>query len=328
MTRAARDVIQEDIIIVGNGALALFAAHKARQKGLTALMVGQGAPFERFLLLHENALRVLEGNFGEAPGHALRGLKALNRALAPVRRLDFARYGLRLHAMRHTALTDFLRARVETEALRARVAALDAARGVARLADGGELRARRMVVNTAAGFVRPRLRWRHRKVFRMGFIRNPPERDWAVQINDAGTYAVIVPFGAEAAVVSSGDMAPLARYLRQDLADIDFMELKLQTWCGLGMRQGKVVHVGEAIRRVHPHTAQGLNRGLDAIDALFEGKGLARERLHDCLMWAGGVLLDLTWGSAPRLTRASLALMDTRAGMKLASGMLLSQRRG
>ena len=309
-----------DVLIVGNGALALFAAHKARQKGHSALIIGAGEPFERFLLLHENALRVLERNFGQAPGHALRGVRVLNRRLEPLRELAFSARGLRLHAMRYSALLNFLRRQVKADVLPARVSAISE-QGALQLPDGRCLLARLMVVNTAAGFVRPRLRWRHRKIFRMGFIHDPPEREWAVQINDAGTYAIIVPFGAEAAVVSSGDVWPLARYLKRDVADIGFEELKLETWCGWPMRQGRVVHVGEAIRRVHPHTAQGLNRALDAIDALFEGRGLMREQALDCLMWAGGVLLDAVWGKYPSLARLSLALMNTRAGMHLAAGL-------
>ena len=321
---------EADVVITGRGALALFAAHRSRQAGLRPLVIGRGRPFERFLLLHENALRVLEATFGTAPGHALQGVRVLDLSLAEIRRLDFARRGFRLHAMRYTALLDWLEAAVAPEmpVIDAEIAAISP-EGLVTLKDGRRFRARRLVVNTVAALApRRRLRVRHRKVFRMGFIADPPERDWAVQINDRGSYAIIVPFGADAAVVSSGDAAPLKRLLGARWDGLSMAELHLETWCGWRWRQERIVHVGEAVRRVHPHTAQGLNRALDALDALFAGGALKREKVHDCLVWVGGVLLDAVWGGpSPALIRASLALLDTGPGLRLASGTLLQGRR-
>ncbi len=308
-----------DIIILGQGALALFAARKVLMKGEKALVIGEGVPFDRFLLLHENALRRLERVYGSAPGHPLTGVKVLNRHLEPLKFLSFADYGLRLHAMRYSALLEWMRPWHEAEAITARVASLDG-EGRVRLADGRTFSARKMVINTIAAFNRPRLRFRHRKVFRMRFLQTDVAQDAVLQINDAGCYAAIVPFGDEAAVVSSGDETPLRALLGESVMKTPVMELHLETWCGLIMRQGRVVHVGEAFRRVHPHTGQGLNRALDTIDALLEGRGLARERIYDCLMWAGGIALDLSWGVSPFLRDAIFSLLDTRIGMRLLSG--------
>ncbi len=320
-----------DVIIAGRGALAMFAAQRARQAGLKPLVVGSGRPFERFLLLHENALRVLEAAFGTAPGHPLRGVRVLDRSLGDIRRLDFARRGLRLHAMRHSALLDWLERRSSSgvPVIDAEIATLSP-NGALTLRDGRTFRAGRMVLNTVAALApRRRLRVRHRKVFRMGFITGPPEQDWVVQINDRSTYAILVPFGADAAVVSSGDPAPLFDFLGMEKKDLPLATLKLETWCGWSWQQGRIVHVGEAVRRVHPHTAQGLNRALDAIDALFAGRSLLREKMHDCLVWAGGVLLDAIWGGpSPALIRGSLALLGTGPGLALASGTLLQRRLG
>ena len=311
---------ERDVIVVGRGALALFASRKAAARGMSVLRVGDGVPFERFLLLHENALRILEREYGAPWGHPLRGIRVLDRELRPLRDLDFAAYGMRLHAMRYSALLERLRGHDRAEEIEARVAGLGRD-GMVRLSDGRLLRGRRMVVNTAAGLASgAALRFRHRKVFRMGFLPDFGEDDQVVQINDAGTYAAIVPFGGEAAVVCSGDMAPLERLLGGRMAGLAFRELRLETWCGLSHRDGRVRHVGEAARRVHPHTGQGLNRALDTVDALFEGRGMLRERVYDCLMWAGGIVLDLSWGSSPRLRDLSFALLDNRPGMKLLSG--------
>jgi len=200
--------MEADVVIVGRGALAVFASIEARRRGLEAVRIGTGLPFERFLLLHENALRILEHACGEAAGHPLKGIRVLDRNLEPLREMSFSEYGLRLHAMRYSALLTFLRERDDTPEVEGRVVALEPD-GVARLEDGREFRARRMVVNTAAGFTRPRLRFRHRKVFRTGFVGHCPDPDRVVQINDAGTYAAIVPFGTEAAIACSGDAAPL-----------------------------------------------------------------------------------------------------------------------
>ncbi len=310
---------EADVVIVGRGALAVFASIAARRRGLEALRVGTGLPFERFLLLHENALRILERTCGEAVGHPLKGIRVLDRNLEPLREISFTRYGLRLHAMRYTDLLAFLRERDDTREVEGRVVALEPD-GVARLEDGREFRARRMVVNTASGFARPRLRFRHRKVFRTGFVDHCPDPDRVVQINDAGTYAAIVPFGRGAAIACSGDTAPLERLFGGDPGLSDFRELRLETWCGTGVRRGRVFHVGEALRRVHPHTGQGLNRALDTVDAIFGNDGLFRERVYDCLMWAGGVMLDLSWGTSPFLRDLSYALLDNAPGMKLLSG--------
>ena len=310
---------ETDVVIVGRGALAVFASIAARRRGLETVRIGTGLPFERFLLLHENALRILERTCGEAAGHPLKGIHVLDRNLEPVREMSFSRYGLRLHAMRYSALLAFLRERDDTSEVEGRVVALEPD-GVARLEDGQEFRARRMVVNTAAGFTRPRLRFRHRKVFRTGFMDHCPDPDRVVQINDAGTYAAIVPFGTEAAIACSGDTAPLERFLGGDPGLSGFRELHLETWCGTRVREGRAFHVGEALRRVHPHTGQGLNRALDTVDAIFAGDGLIRERAYDCLMWVGGVMLDLSWGTSPTLRDLSYALLDNAFGMKLLSG--------
>jgi len=310
---------EADVVIVGRGALAVFASIAARRRGLEVLRIGTGLPFERFLLLHENALRILERTCGEAVGHPLKGIRVLDRNLEPLREISFTRYGLRLHAMRYTDLLAFLRERDDTREVEGRVVALEPD-GVARLEDGREFRARRMVVNTASGFARPRLRFRHRKVFRTGFVDHCPDPDRVVQINDAGTYAAIVPFGRGAAIACSGDTAPLERLFGGDPGLSDFRELRLETWCGTGVRRGRVFHVGEALRRVHPHTGQGLNRALDTVDAIFGNDGLFRERVYDCLMWVGGVMLDLSWGTSPFLRDLSYALLDNAPGMKLLSG--------
>ncbi len=312
---------ETDVVIVGRGALAVFASIEARRRGLEAVRIGTGLPFERFLLLHENALRILERTCGGAVGHPLKGIRVLDRNLEPLREMSFARHGLRLHAMRYTDLLAFLRERDDTPEVEGRVVSLEPD-GVAKLEDGRVFRARRMVVNTAGGFTGPRLRFRHRKVFRTGFVDHCPDPDRVVQINDAGIYAAIVPFGTEAAIVCSGDTAPLERLLGGDPGLSGFRELHLETWCGTGLRQGRVFHVGEALRRVHPHTGQGLNRALDTVDAIFAGDGLFRERVYDCLMWAGGVMLDLYWGTSPFLRDLYYALLDNAPGMKLLSGTM------
>ncbi len=313
--------MEADVVIVGQGALAVFASIEARRKGLDAVRIGTGQPFERFLLLHENALRILERVCGKAVGHPLKGIRVLDRDLRQIREVSFSRYGLRLHAMRYSSLLSFLREQDATSEIEGRVVALERD-GVASLEDGRKLLARRMVVNTAGGFATARLRFRHRKVFRTGFVNDCPDPDWVLQINDAGTYAAIVPFGREAAIACSGDPAPLVRLLDGDPGLSGFRELHLETWCGTGLRQGRVFHVGEALRRVHPHTGQGLNRALDTVDAIFAGDGLFRERVYDCLMWAGGVMLDISWGTSPFLRDLSYTLLDNAPGMKLLSGTM------
>ncbi len=315
-----------DVIITGRGALALFAARKARQVGFSPLIVGTGRPFERFLLLHENALRALENVLGMAPGHPLRGVRVLDAGLREVRRLDFQRAGLRLHAMRYSALLALLEEGDTADIVEAGMDCIDPAGRVV-LTDGRELSAP-MVVNTVAGLApRRRLRVRHRKTFRMGFIDRAPDDTWAVQINDAGTYAIIIPFGDDAAVVSSGNAAPLQGLLGASADGLAFRQLRLESWCGWRIRQGRILHVGEALRRVHPHTAQGLNRALDTVATIFDGGSLWRERMHDCLIWAGGILLDGIWGGpSSALVRTSLALLATAPGLCLASGILLQRR--
>ena len=311
---------EHDIIIIGAGALALYASRVARRKGFSVLRIGAGRPFERFLLLHENALRLLEKHYGTAPGHPLVGIKVLDKDLKPLRTLSFAAHGLRLHGMRYTALHALLRRHDEAETLATRAAAVSPDATV-RLEDGREHRARVMALNTAGGFTRPWPRFTHRKVFRMRFLRTDVCTDYVLQINDAGTYAAIVPVGGgEAAVVTSGDEAPARALVGEAMEAVQAQELRLQTWCGWKLRQGRLFHIGEAARRVHPHTTQGLNRALDTIDAIFEGDGLLREKVYDCLMWAAGVGLDLSWGTSPFLRDVTYRLLDTGWGMKLLSG--------
>ncbi len=185
---------EADVIVIGAGALALFAARRAQRAGLTALRVGAGMPFERFLLLHENALRALERNYGEAPGRPLRGIRALDADLRPLRTLDLAARGLRLHGLRYSALLDFMAERDEAAAIEAR-AEWVSPEGAVRLEDGRTLRAARMVVNTAVSLRRrrPWLRHEHAKTFRLGFVPAVVDAEHVLQINDAGTYAIVVP---------------------------------------------------------------------------------------------------------------------------------------
>ena len=317
---------EADVIVIGAGALALFAARRAQRAGLTALRVGTGTPFERFLLLHENALRALERNYGAAPGRPLRGIRVLNADLRPLRTLDVAAHGLRLHGLRYSALLDFLHRHDEVEAFDARVESL-APDGAVRLADGRLLRARRLVVNTAVSLRRgrPWLHHEHAKPFRLGFVPAVVDAEHVVQINDAGTYAIIVPMPGggegESALACSGDLAPVERLFGRPLAAHLGPPVKLVSWCHGGMRQGQVVHVGEAQRRMHPHTGQGLNRALDVIDALFADGGLRRAWWLDCAYVLGGLVLDAIWGRHPRLRDLTYALAATSFGLRLMAGL-------
>ena len=314
---------EPDVIVIGAGALALFAARRAQRAGLSVLRVGQGTPFERFLLLHENALRALEGNYGEAPGRPLRGIRVLDSGLRPLHTLDLAARGLRLHGLRYSALLDFLHHHDKAQVLDTRVESL-APEGAVRLADGHVLRAHEMVVNTAVSLRRrrPWLHHAHAKAFHLGFVPAVVDAEHVVQVNDAGTYAIIVPIpGGESALACSGDIAPVERLFGCSLAAHIGPPVKLASWCHGPMRRGRVVHVGEAQRRMHPHTGQGLNRALAVIDALFEGRGLRREWWLDCTYVLGGLVLDAIWGHHPRLRDLTYALVSTTPGLHLMAGL-------
>ena len=310
-----------DVVIVGKGALALFSSFKAHKKGLSSIRIGKGVPFERFLLLHENAVRVLERNYGTAFGHSLRGLKVLDRNLKMLREFDFQKYGIRLHSARYSHLYEFMKERAPGEEMEDWVEEI-LPDGVVKTKSGKEFRAGRFVINTAKGFTKPLLKFRHRKVFHMGFINMDFDRQWVYQINDRGTYVAVVPFEEDFAIVYSGDPTPAENLLGIDPKDMDFMKLELETYYSPFIKKGRVYHVGEAIRRVHPHTGQGLNRALDTIEAIFENKSLLKESTYDFFMWLGGVLLDLSWGSSPFLRDLSFRFLDSKPGARILSGTL------
>ena len=247
----------------------------------------------------------------------------LDARLRPLRTLDLAARGLRLHGMRYSALLDFLARRDEAEALEARVQDISP-EGAVRLEDGRVLRAGRMVVNTAVSLrrARPWLHHAHAKAFRLGFVPAVVDAEHVVQVNDAGTYAIIVPMpGEESALACSGDIAPVERLFGRPLTERLGPPVRLASWCHGPMRWGRVVHVGEAQRRMHPHTGQGLNRALAVIDALFAGRGLRREWWLDCAYVLGGLALDATWGRHPRLRDLTYTLANTSFGLKLMAGL-------
>ncbi len=310
-----------DVVIVGSGALALFSSLKAHQKGYSCIRIGKGVPFERFLLLHENAVRVIQRNYGVAFGHPLKGLKVLDRNLKQLREFSFEKYGIRLHSARYSHLYRFMEEHARGEEVEDWVEYMDKD-GTVRTKSGREFRARRFVINTAKGFKKPTFRFKHRKVFHMGFVNMDFDRKWVYQINDRGTYIAIVPFEEDFAIVYSGDPSPVEKLVGLNPQDMSFMELKLETYYHPFYREGKIYHVGEAIRRVHPHTGQGLNRALDTIEAIFEGKNLLREEVYDLFMWLGGIGLDLSWGSSPLLRNLSFILLDNPLGARILSGTL------
>lgn len=310
-----------DVVIVGKGALALFSSLKAHQKGLSSIRIGEGIPFERFLLLHENAVRVLEKNYGIAFGHPLRGLRVLDGKLKQLREFSFEKYGIRLHSARYSHLYEFMQKHAHGDEAEDWVEYIGKD-GIVRTKSGKEFKVGKFVINTAKGFRKPLLKFRHRKVFHMGFASLDFDRDWVYQINDRGTYIAIVPFEEDFAIVYSGDPSPMEKLVGLNPQELNFMKLELETYYHPFYREGKIYHVGEAIRRVHPHTGQGLNRALDTIEAIFEGKSLLREEVYDFFMWLGGIGLDLSWGSSPFLRNLSYILLDNPLGARILSGTL------
>ena len=310
-----------DHIIVGSGALARFAAFKSEEKGYSTLRIGSGRPFDRFLILHENAIRNFERNFGSPFGHALHGLKVLDSKLRPCRQFDFRKYGSRLHSARYSKLLEYIAAHDAAEHIEAEVSGMHAD-GTLLTADGQKFTARKAIINTAKGFAKPRFRFRHKKEFHMAFASLDFDREWVWQINDRGSYAAVVPFENEFALVYSGDPSPLFRLTGIRDRDIRFQSLQFETYYSSRYVQGKIFHCGEAIRRMHPHTGQGLNRGLDTIDSWFEGRNLGKEKVYDFALYLGGILLDKSWGNNRSLIRASYRLLDNGPGVKLLSGTL------
>jgi len=310
-----------DHIIVGSGALASFAAFKSEDKGFSTLRIGSGRPFDRFLILHENAIRNFERNFGSTFGHPLQGLKVLDSKLHTYHKFDFRKYGSRLHSARYSKLLAFIESHDKAPHIEAEVSEIQAD-GTVLTTDGQKFMARKAVVNTVKGFAKPLFRFRHKKEFHMAFAPLDFDREWVWQINDRGSYAAVVPFENEFALVYSGDASPLYNLTGIQDKDMHFQSLQFESYYSPRYVQGKVFHCGEAIRRMHPHTGQGLNRGLDTIDAWFEGRKLGKEKTYDLALYIGGILLEKSWGSNRRLTRASYQLLDSRAGVKLINGTL------
>ena len=310
-----------DYIIVGSGALARFAAFKSAQKGFSTLRIGSGLPFDRFLILHENALRNFERNFGSTFGHPLHGLKVLDKKLKAYRNFDFRKYDTRLHSARYSKLLEYIASHDQAAHIEAKVSEIHAD-GTLLSSDGQKFTARKAIINTAKGFAKPQFRFRHKKEFHMAFASLDFDREWVWQINDRGSYAAVVPFENEFALVYSGDPSPLFQLPGIRGKEIRFQRLRFETYYSSRYVQGKVFHCGEAIRRMHPHTGQGLNRGLDTLDAYFEGKKLGKEKGYDFALFLGGIMLDKSWGNNRSLIRASYRLLDNRPGVKMLSGTL------
>ncbi len=310
-----------DHIIVGSGALARFAAFKSEQKGYSTLRIGSGLLFDRFLILHENALRNFERNFGSAFGHPLHGLKVLDSNLRQFRTFDFRKYGTRLHSARYSKVLEYIASHDRAPHMEATVSEIHAD-GTLLSSDGEKFRAGKAIINTAKGFARPQFQFRHKKEFHMAFASLDFDCEWVWQINDRGSYAAVVPFENEFALVYSGDPAPLFRLTGIRSNEIRFQSLRFESYYSSRYVQGRVFHCGEAIRRMHPHTGQGLNRGLDTIDAYFEGKKLGKEKGYDFVFYLGGIILDKSWGNNRSLIRASYHLLDKRPGVKMLSGTL------
>ncbi len=306
------------VLIVGNGVLGWFLAKRMKDLGLEVQMVGKGKPMERFIILQENAIKVLEKTYGDYPGQRIRGIRVLDLRGRTKRRLEFG--GSRMASVPYHALLSFVEGNSPKVDLVSDFALSISPSGEVKTQKGLTLKGDLVAVATGKP-MRKTLVWRHKK-FYFGFVDLDVEREWILQVNDRGFYAVITPFedGRCALATSSQDVAPLRRIFggfEWKPVPLDLTSYYTPFW-----RRGKVVYLGDSVRRFHPHTTQGINRALWVADRFVERgfKVSPVDLLGEAVFLLEGILLDMLWGSHPLMINLSYFPLTTAPGRALLSG--------
>ncbi len=312
----------EKAVVVGNGALGMFVARRLARMGVETVLVGKGKPAERFVVLQENAIRVLEREYGGYPGRRVRGIRVLDLRGNVRRIIDAESRGLRMASVPYSDLLAFLGSGLEGVLKVEEYAVSVEPSGRVRTESGKEYEGDRVFVAVGRP-TRGVVSYRH-KTFYLGFPTLSAEEDWILQINDRGFYAVLTPFGGGryALATSVEDVSPLfplfGRFAWEPVP------LHLSSYFTPFWRKGKVLYLGDSVRRFHPHTTQGINRALWITERFF-GRGMRfglRDVLGEALFFLEGIVLDTLWGSHPPLISLSYLPMSLGFGYTLMAGTL------
>ena len=309
-------------VVVGNGALGLFTARRARDMGMGVVMVGKGKPPDRFIVLQENVIRVLERVYGGYPGVRVKGIRVLDLKGREWRRIEGEKRGLRMASVSYGDFLAFLEENLkDVERVEGYATSLDPS-GSVRTESGREINGDHVFVAVGKPF-RKVVSYKH-KTFYLGFPRLSAEEVWILQINDSHFYAVVTPFGQGryALATSSEDVSPL-KELFGDF-EWDPFPLNLSSYYTPFWRKGKIVYLGDSVRRFHPHTTQGINRAIWVTDRFFR-RGLKFspwDVFGEFVFFLEGIVLDSLWGSGRRRIRLSYFPMDVGFGYTLMAGTL------
>ncbi len=289
-------------LIIGNGIVAQYTALKLHQLGFSVRVVGEGVPFERFLLLHESGYRALEQVLPQVPAYPLQGIKAYWKGTIRWER-PFYRWNLRLgtisyHRLWHLLAEELQQHRIPV--LPHRIARIDEHQGQALTEDGQVLSANKIYLTVPhPEFVQrhpPVWSYVHPKDLWMGWVNQAGRHQWAYQWQNTEGYALLIPMHDRYVYVATD--AAVARQLSQKCyvpVPQKWLPLKLRSHWYWQRQFDKIILVGDAARRMHPHTGLGLNDALRQLTHLPRYPTLS-DRLRDLTLLLGGIILEACWG--------------------------------
>ncbi len=287
-------------IVIGNGIVGQFLALKLYSLGKQVTLVGKGVPFERFLLIHECGFRALESIVEQIPVFHLNGIKAFWEG--NIRwTLPFDQWRLRLGTITYHHLWKILQEELQTRnipIIESHVIRLYEQTGTIVLENNQVIKGNNISLtvplNEFTNRHKPTLTYRHSKPLYMGWTEMPAHHHWAYQWQSKLGYSLLIPMREKYVFVTTDpeNANELSQICEIPLPN-SWIKLPLQSHWYLKRQYGKVTLVGDAARRMHPHTGLGLN---DTLRQISKKQISFTHKLKDFSLFIGGIFLENCWG--------------------------------
>ncbi len=292
-----------DAIVLGNSVLSIVA-HRILASRFSTIRIGVSKPFmDRFIILTPKSERILTDLFGKLPTNSINYLKVMDEKGKIYDKIALDGFS----SIRYSTLLKLLREKLQEGYIEEEVIHVHPEGEV--ITRKKRFRASRMIVSTFSTERRKKLLYKHAKTFFLDFWKDVIERDAIYQVNARGYYGIVVPLSEkESAIAYTYETSRVLEKLFSFKPSLS-NGFKVISYWSYPYRKGKVIYIGEAVRRFHPHTAQGLNRALYMLSKI-EGIGLVHA-VSDFIMFVGGILLDNIWGRSMLLSRMMYALLKS-----------------